>query len=104
MRGPQAAHNEFHDTGPILPPVHVALPVESNGGLRVTLTAAGLAAAAAIVAYAVIANKNAGDAAADVKDHTPRIVKIETKVENMERDVGDIKADVKEILRRTPPK
>lgn len=81
------------------------MPVEdARGGLRVPLTIAGATAALALVAYAVLANKNASDAAAGVADHGPRITRVETKVESVEKKIDGMDAKIDKILERLPPK
>lgn len=89
---------EFHGDVPE-PPVP---KVTVAGPWSVPITVGGVLALAAVISFAVLANKNASDAAAGVEQHAPKITRLETKMEGVERDVGEMKGDVKEILRRLP--
>lgn len=80
------------------PAIHV------GGRFAIPITVTGLGALVAVITFAVIASKNAGDALAATNDHTPRVIILEQKITNIERDVQDIKVYVMELLTRIPKK
>ncbi len=65
--------------------------------------AGGVILAGVVIAFGDVRH-DASDAKAGFADHDPRLRRLESIVDRMDRDVSEMRTDVKELLRRTPPR